>query len=167
MTSEPPNRPSSEDEQAEANDLFIKLDSLMQKHQGRTAGRAEGVVPMLTELVEEASSPGANVPLLQDAIEPVGPLDEGRPQVIADRRRRLQVALYLRLRQRLDEELNAALADHLRLGAVAVDPIFSRVAEELRLILPIVVRESVDQVFGLASLEALLGRPKARGSESR
>lgn len=168
MIPEPLNPPSSEDEQAEANDLFSKLDSLIQKHQGRTARRVAGAVPMLTEPVEEAPAPPAgNIPVLQDAVDPAGPPDEGGPQAIADKRRQLQVALYLRLRQRLDQELNAALADNLRLGAVAVDPIFSRVAQEMRSVLPIVVRESVEQVFGLESLEALLGRPKGRSGESR
>jgi hypothetical protein len=78
---------------------------------------------------------------------------------MVEKRRQLQVALYLRLRQRLDHELDAALADDRRLGAVAVHPAFTRMAEELRAVLPIVVRESVEQVFGLESLEALLGRP--------
>ena len=164
MTLEPPNPLTSEDELAEANDLFGKLDSLMQKHQGRTAGRAEGAVPMLTEPVEQTpASPAENIPVLRDAVEP----DEGGPQVIADKRRQMQVALYLRLRQRLDQELNAALADNRRLGAVAIDPIFSRVAEEMRSLLPIVVRESVDQVFGLEFLEASLVWPKGRGGDSR
>jgi hypothetical protein len=164
MTPEPLNPLSSEDEQAEANDLFSKLDSLMQKHQGGSAGRAAGAVPMLTEPVEEApASALANVPVLLDAIE----ADDDGPQVIADKRRQMQVALYLRLRQRLDEELNAVLADNLRLGDVAVDPIFSRVAEEMRSLLPIVVRESVDQVFGLEFLEASLVWPRGRGSDGR
>jgi hypothetical protein len=79
----------------------------------------------------------------------------------------LQVALYLRLRQRLDEELNAALTDNLRLGSIVVDPAFTRVAQELRAVLPIVVRESVEQVFGLEALEALLGRPPTGEGEER
>jgi hypothetical protein len=86
---------------------------------------------------------------------------------LAQARRQLQVALYLRLRQRLDQELEAALADNVRLGAVAVDPAFTRVAQELRAILPIVVRESVEQVLAPASFEALVslaGRPDSSRS---
>jgi hypothetical protein len=66
------------------------------------------------------------------------------------------VALYLRLRQRLDHELNEALAENLRLGTVAADPAFSRVAQGLRAMLPVLVRESVEQVFGQELLDTLL-----------
>ena len=156
MSSDPP---SGANDPTDGADLFGKLDSLIQKHQGRTARRSPEAVPMLTEPLDTAPvPPAADIPVLEDAIDPAGVLDHESPQVVADKRRQLQVALYLRLRQRLDQELNAALADNLRLGAVAVDPAFTRVAQELRAILPVVVRESVEQVFGLESLEALLGR---------
>jgi hypothetical protein len=86
---------------------------------------------------------------------------------MTEKRRQLQVALYLRLRQRLDHELDAALADDRRLGAVALHPAFTRVADELRAILPIVVRESVEQVFGIESLETLLGGPLGHTPKER
>lgn len=147
------------------SDLFDKLDSLMQKHQGRArAAQAQGV-PMLTEPVETpAPSRPGGIPVLEDAVDAAaaaaplsGPL--------AQARRQLQVALYLRLRQRLDQELEAALADGLRLGEVAVDPAFTRVTQELRAILPMVVRESVDQVLGPAMFESLV-RVNAPDSDS-
>jgi hypothetical protein len=168
MTPDPLHSASGEDEQAEANDLFSKLDSLIQKHQARGAKRPPDAVPMLTEpLVQTPPAPAAEIPVLRDAVDPALPLNENAPLLMADQRRQLQVALYLRLRQRLDQELDAALADDLRLGAVAVHPAFTRVAEVLRSVLPIVVRESVEQVFGREALEALLGRPARRGSGER
>ena len=121
---------------------------------------------MLTEPVEEVV-PDADIPVLEDAVYPGIVPNDPVPGLMAEKRRQLQVALYLRLRQRLDRELEAALADDQRLGAVAVHPAFMRVAEELRAILPIVVRESVEQVFGLESLEALLGRPAGRAPTDR
>jgi hypothetical protein len=139
-----------------ASDLFGKLDSLIQKHHGRTHHSPSEAVPMLTELIDSPPAPdGMDIPVLEDAIDEAltaaqlsGPL--------AQARRQLQVALYLRLRQRLDQELEAALADNFRLGAVAVDPAFTRVTQELRAILPTIVRESVEQVLAPASFEALL-----------
>jgi hypothetical protein len=146
-----------------AEDLFGKLDSLIQKHQGRTARRASDGEPVLTEPVDETpTAPGPAIPVLEDAVDPGVVADDPIPGLMAEKRRQLQVALYLRLRQRLDHELDAALADDRRLGAVAVHPAFTRVAEELRALLPVVVRESVEQVFGIESLEALLGRPLGR-----
>jgi hypothetical protein len=151
------------DDQAGAEDLFDKLDSLIQKHQGRTARRPTDGAPVLTEPVDETPAvPGPDIPLLEDAVDPGIVADDPVPGLIAEKRRQLQVALYLRLRQRLDRELDAALADDRRLGAVALHPAFTRVADELRAVLPIVVRESVEQVFGLDSLEALFGRPAGR-----
>jgi hypothetical protein len=166
MTEHLPQPASADDDPDKPGDLFGKLDSLIQKHQGRSARRAPDAVPMLTDPVEGAPAPmAADIPVLLDAVDPAAPQDEAAPRGVIEKRRQLQVALYLRLRQRLDQELNAALADNLRLGAVAVDPAFTRVAQELRLVLPIVVRESVEQVFGLGSLEALLGLPRGRGGE--
>lgn len=165
MTANPLQPAPADDDPAD--DLFGKLDLLIQKHQGRIARRASDGVPMLTDPVDGTLPPlAAEIPVLEDAVDPSAPQDEDAPRVVLEKRRQLQVALYLRLRQRLDQELNAALADNLRLGAVAVDPAFTRVAQELRLVLPIVVRESVEQVFGLESLEALLGLPKGRGGET-
>jgi hypothetical protein len=159
---------TADDDPPKPDDLFGKLDSLIQKHQGRTTRRAPDAVPLLTEPVDGAPPVlAADIPVLQDAVDPAALQDQDAPQAMVEKRRQLQVALYLRLRQRLDQELNAALADNLRLGAVAIDPAFTRVAQELRLVLPIVVRESVEQVFGLESLEALLGRPGGRGSRDR
>ncbi|HTS52767.1 MAG TPA: hypothetical protein VMH26_05800 [Burkholderiales bacterium] len=168
MTSDPLHSASGENEQAEANDLFSKLDSLIQKHQARGAKRQPDAAPLLTDPLEQTPPPqAAEVPVLHDAVDPALAPDENAPLLMADQRRQLQVALYLRLRQRLDQELDAALADDLRLGAVAIHPAFTRVVQELRAVLPIVVRESVEQVFGRDSLEALLGRPPARGSAVR
>jgi hypothetical protein len=167
MTAKPAQPAPAEDDPAKPDDLFGKLDSLIQKHQGRTARRALDGVPMLTEPVEGTPPPlAAEIPVLQDAVDPAAPQDENAPRGMVEKQRQLQVALYLRLRQRLDQELNAALADNLRLGAMAVDPAFTRVAQELRSVLPIVVRESVEQVLGLESLEALLGLPRGRGDET-
>lgn len=137
-------------------DLFGKLDSLIQKHQGRSRKAQPEGVPMLTDPIETPTAqPSADIPVLQDAIDEAVAAAQ-LPAPLAQARRQLQVALYLRLRQRLDQELEAALADNLRLGAVAVDPAFTRVAQELRAVLPIVVRESVEQVLGPASFEALM-----------
>jgi hypothetical protein len=140
----------------DATDLFGKLDSLIQKHHGGAHRATSEAVPMLTELIEAPVAPeGTDIPVLEDAIdEALAAAQLSGP--LAQARRQLQVALYLRLRQRLDQELEAALADNVRLGAVAVDPAFTRVAQELRAILPTIVRESVEQVLAPASFEALL-----------
>jgi len=157
MSDDPSTPIHGEDEAADAStDLFGKLDSLIQKHQGRAPHPQSDGVPMLTEPIESEAQPStASIPVLQDAIDEAS-VSPVMPGVLAQARRQLQVALYLRLRQRLDQELEAALADNLRLGAVAVDPAFTRVAQELRSVLPIVVRESVEQVLGPASFAALL-----------
>jgi len=162
MILDPKHPAASGGESADADDLFGKLDSLIQKHQGRGARRPAGGVPLLTEPVEQTSGASAPIPVLDDAIDPAAPAADRVPSLMADKRRQLQVALYLRLRQRLDQELDAVLNDDRRLGAVAVHPAFTRAAQELRAVLPIVVRESVEQVFGLESLEALLGGPSKR-----
>jgi hypothetical protein len=154
-------------EKADADDLFDKLDSLIQKHQGRSARHPSEGAPVLTEPVEEMPAPGAEIPVLEDAVDPGAPAALGVPRLMAEKRRQLQVALYLRLRQRLDQELDAALADDRRLGAVPVHPVFTRAAQELRAMLPLVVRESVEQVFGLESLEALLAGPSQHDSADR
>ena len=168
MIRDPKDAASGGGDQPGAEDLFGKLDSLIQKHQGRTARRPAEGAPVLTEPIENAPIvPDADIPVLNDAVDPGVVANNPVPGLMAEKRRQLQVALYLRLRQRLDHELDAALADDQRLGAVAVHPAFTRVAEELRAVLPIVVRESVEQVFGLESLEALLGRPTGRSTTDR
>lgn len=165
MSREPSLPVHSEGETSDAaNDLFGKLDSLIQKHQGRTHRLQSEGVPMLTELIEsEAAQRSSDIPVLQDAVDEAA-ASQQMPALMAQARRQLQVALYLRLRQRLDEELEAALADNLRLGAVAVDPVFTRVAQELRSVLPVIVRESVEQVLGPASFEALLSVSGRQGN---
>jgi hypothetical protein len=165
MIRDPKDAASGSEDPTGAEDLFGKLDSLIQRHQGRTARRTAEGAPVLTELIDEAPMlPDADIPVLREAVDPG--VVASNP-LMAEKRRQLQVALYLRLRQRLDHELDAALADDQRLGAVALHPAFTRVAEELRAVLPIVVRESVEQVFGLESLEALLGRPTGRATTDR
>jgi hypothetical protein len=165
MIGDPKHSPSGAGDQVDTDDLFGKLDSLIQKHQGRGATHPGQRAPVLTEPVEQTRAPaGADIPVLEDAVDPRA-ADEAVPRLIAEKRRQLQVALYLRLRQRLDRELDAALADDLRLGAVALHPAFTRLAEELRAVLPIVVRESVEQVFGIESLEALLGGAARRDTK--
>jgi hypothetical protein len=168
MIHDPRQAASRGDDQPGDEDLFGKLDSLIQKHQGRTARTSIEGAPVLTEPVDEAPlMPGGDIPVLKEAVP--GPVaDDPVLSLMAEKRRQLQVALYLRLRQRLDHELDAALADDRRLGAVAVHSAFMRAAEELRAVLPIVVRESVEQVFGLDSLEALFGhRPAGRTPSDR
>jgi len=133
------------------DELFDKLDQLISRHQSRASSQGtapSGVaphppVPTLTDAVERqrrASAP--EIPVLEEA---VGPLDEPDQRPAAgDRRRQLQVALYLRLRQRLDRELEALA----RGRAQAVDARLTRVVQALRDALPAIVRESVDQALG-------------------
>ena len=168
MAHDPLHPAWQEVESAQApTDLFGKLDSLIQKHQGRAPRRPPDGVPMLTEPVEDAPPSAQSViPVLEDVVDANAEREARTPAFLAHARRQLQVALYLRLRQRLDIELEAALADDLRLGAVAVEPAFSRVTEELRAVLPLVVRESVEQVLGQEWLEALFLQIQS-GSDER
>jgi len=161
MILDPPHAGAGEDRQTDADDLFIKLDSLIQKHQEHAPQRASGAVPTLEDaLGQRQREPTKDVPVLRDSVDRTGAGDSG---LLADHRRQLQVALYLRLRRHLDQELDAALADDLRLGAATLHPAFARAAQELRSVLPIVVREAVEQVFGRESLEALLGHTGQSG----
>ena len=163
MTLDPLHAGAGEDRQTDANDLFSKLDSLIQEHQERAPTRRSDAVPTLQDALGQGQpAPAKDVPVLRDSVDRARP-DEPGPGLLADHRRQLQVALYLRLRRRLDQELDAALADELRLGAAALHPAFVRAAQELRSVLPIVVREAVEQVFGRESLEALLGRTAQSG----
>lgn len=161
MTLDPLHAGPGEDRQSDANDLFSKLDSLIQKHQERARQQPPGGVPTLEDaLGQRQATSVSDVPVLRDSVDGAGTGERG---LLADRRRQLQVALYLRLRQRLDQELDAALTDELGLRAAAFHPAFNRAAQELRSVLPIVVREAVEQVFGWESLEALLGRTGQSG----
>ena len=168
MAHDPLHPAWQEVESAQApTDLFGKLDSLIQKHQGRAPRRPPDGVPTLTEPVEDAPPSAQSViPVLEDVVDANAECEARAPAFLAHARRQLQVALYLRLRQRLDIELEAALADDLRLGAVAVEPAFSRVTEELRAVLPLVVRESVEQVLGQEWLEAVFLQLRS-GSDER
>jgi len=134
------------------DDLFDKLDQLISRHQGRAPLHGTGPpeaapsprVPTLTEAVDRprpASTP--EIPVLEEAVEP---LDEAPVQWPAptDRRRQLQVALYLRLRQRLDQEIEALAQGRVQ----AVDARLTRIVQALRDALPAIVRESVDQALG-------------------
>jgi hypothetical protein len=165
MALDPLHAAPGEDRQTDADDLYSKLDSLIQKHQERAPKRRSDAVPTLQDALGQGQpAPAKDVPVLSDAVDRARAADLSGP-LLADHRRQLQVALYLRLRRRLDQELDAALADDLRLGAAALHPAFARAAQELRSVLPMVVREAVEQVFGRESLEALLGRTPLRGDE--
>jgi hypothetical protein len=128
----------------DTEDLFGKLDQLISRHQGRgPAGAAPGSVPTLTEAVETQAAAGdEQIPVLSDVVElPATPL-QALPQTSAEKRRQLQVALYLRLRQRLDQEFGGeafAFMPPAQLG---------QIVQALRNALPAVVRESVEQVLG-------------------
>ncbi len=121
MIHDPKHGTAAEDDSASDEDLFGKLDSLIRKHQGRTARRPTEGAPVLTEPLDETPvATGADIPVLEDAVDPGPGAGDSVLGLMAEKRRQLQVALYLRLRQRLDHELDAALADDRRLGAVAV-----------------------------------------------
>jgi hypothetical protein len=126
------------------DDLFDKLDSLISKHQGALAGRAPpSAVPVLTESVEAGRRAASDIPVLDQAVE-LSP----ESAAMAEKRRQLQVALYLRLRQRLDAELSVALTSHPAFAAAQSQPELARVIQALRSALPQIVRESVTQVLG-------------------
>jgi hypothetical protein len=134
-----PSRPPG----SEADDLFGKLDSLISKHQGALAARSSSPsVPVLTEAVESQRS-ASEVPVLDEAVDLSAP-----GGMIAEKRRQLQVALYLRLRQRLDAELEQAISTHPAFVAAEGQPALARITQELRAALPQIVRDSVAQVLG-------------------
>jgi len=137
------------------DDLFDKLDELIGRHQPRTPRRRlEASVPTLTEAVAPAPQQ-LEIPVLNEVVEiPSTPPGETPPETASeapppaiDKRKQLQVALYLRLRQRMDQELQAALAAHSAGAGSAVDQAMARLARELRNALPAIVREAVEQVF--------------------
>ncbi|MCC7546866.1 MAG: hypothetical protein IT532_03785 [Burkholderiales bacterium] len=126
----------------DSDELLGKLEHLLHRQEpGTPAARGEPV-PLLTEAVEdEARAPEANVPVLLDAVESQQP-QTSPPAVPLDQLRLLQAALYLRLRQSVDEALqDASLAD---LPATQR----AQFAQALRRALPRIVRESVVQAFG-------------------
>jgi hypothetical protein len=129
----------------DADDLFDKLDSLISKHQGALAGRAPppSAVPVLTESVDAPRPAASEIPVLNEAVE-ISP----ETAAVVEKRRQLQVALYLRLRQRLDAELSAALSAHPAFAAAQAQPELAHVIHEMRAALPQIVRESVTQVLG-------------------
>jgi len=137
------------------DDLFDKLDELIGRRQTQAPRRRpQPSVPTLTETVAPAPQQ-LEIPVLNEVVEilsaPAGaPAADTSPDAAAapiDKRKQLQVALYLRLRQRLDQELQAALADHSAGAGSAVDRALAQLARELRTALPAVVREAVEQVF--------------------
>ncbi len=139
---------------SEQDDLFGKLDELIGRHQARVPRRLAPAVPTLTEAVAPAPQQ-LEIPVLNEVIEiPSTPPGQTAPESAADaapapvdKRKQLQVALYLRLRQRLDQELQAALAANSAGAGSAVDQAMARFARDLRNALPAIVREAVEQVF--------------------
>jgi hypothetical protein len=142
MASEP--QPPRED-YIDTDDLFSKLDQLINRHQGRAAARpATGGVPTLTEAVDAPSNGAPEIPVLRDVVEIASAAaagDGGVASLSEASLRQLQIALYLRLRQRLDQELTG--------DAFAFVPPqqMSRIAQALRGALSEVVRDSVEQLF--------------------
>jgi hypothetical protein len=131
----------------EDDELFDKLDQLLSRHQGRAQPNVPAPVPTLTEAVESPPPDATQeVPVLHDAVElPASEAAAESPS--AERRRQLQVALYLRLRQRLDREFETLL--RTRSGAAAAERgALLQTLQALRNALPAIVRESVDQALG-------------------
>jgi hypothetical protein len=141
---------SPRDPHIDTDDLFGKLDQLISRHQGR-AGARPAAVPTLTEAVDALAPAAAPpIPVLSDVVEVPGEAPADTPgetlgealRAPPDKRRQLQVALYLRLRQRLDQELGGE-------AFAFVPPAqLSQVAHALRTALPAIIRDSVDQVLG-------------------
>ena len=140
---------------SEQDDLFGKLDELIGRHQVRPPRpRPEASVPTLTEAVAPAPQQ-LEIPVLNEVVEipptPPGEAPAERASDAAstpvDKRKQLQVALYLRLRQQLDQELQATLAANSAGAGSAVDQAMARLARDLRNALPAIVREAVEQVF--------------------
>jgi hypothetical protein len=138
------------------DDLFDQLDELIGRHQTRAPRRrAPPTVPTLTEAVAPALHQ-LEIPVLNEVVEipyipsgaaPSAELAADAAAAPIDKHKQLQVALYLRLRQRLDQEVQAALAAHSVGAGSAVDRAMAQLARELRNALPAVVREAVEQVF--------------------
>lgn len=149
MTSDPSSADASPTDGGE--DLFGKLDQLLSRHQVGP-GRANRLTPppVLTDAVDNGGGSRAQtsgrgedgIPVLHDAVEEDDQFHD--VETAALRRRQLQAALYLRLRQRLDEQL--ALAS----TGAAPDEELAQFARRLRNALPEIVRTSVEQVFAPA-----------------
>jgi hypothetical protein len=129
----------------EDDELFDKLDQLLSRHQGRAQPNVPAPVPTLTEAVEPPPPDATQeVPVLHDAVElPASEAAAESPS--AERRRQLQVALYLRLRQRLDREFETLLSTR---SAAAERGALLQTLQTLRNALPAIVRESVDHALG-------------------
>ena len=140
--------PSPED--GASDELFGKLDQLLRRQDATAASAHADAVPMLTEAVggEPAQPEEADVPVLRDAVDNPPPA-QGPPPLALDQLRLLQAALYLRLRQSMDEALQDAALQGLSATQRA------QFAQALRRALPTIVRESVVQAFGQ-------GEPPAR-----
>lgn len=138
MTPEP--LAAHEHDATPAEDLFGKLDQLLSKHQiVATHSAAATALPTLTDAVDAASRARDDVPVLLDAVDEDE--QDREAQQAAARQRALQAALYLRLRQRLDEHA-ASVA-----GGKIPDEHVAQFMRTLRGALPDIVRESVEQVF--------------------
>jgi len=125
------------------DDLFGKLDHLLNRQEAVIAQPARpDAVPMLTEAMDPLQpAQDSDVPVLLDAVEAEAPR-AGAASVPVDQQRLLQAALYLRLRQRIDEAMQEeGLAD------IPAEQ-RARLATSLRRGLPRIVRESVEQAFG-------------------
>ncbi len=146
-------RPADNLPPAEQDDLFGKLDDLLAKRQGRpTRLRTAPAVPTLTEAVSTPPQQ-LEIPVLNEVVTDAPSPDDADQAshvapVVVDKRQRLQVALYLRLRQRLDQELQAAISARMQANDGVPDVLLSNLARSLRSALPGIVRESVEQVFG-------------------
>jgi len=124
------------------DELLGKLDQLLRRQEASPAVAHPGQVPMLTEAVERpAGGADSDVPVLLDAVEST-PAAPAPPAVPLDQLRLLQAALYLRLRQSMDEALEDEALRELSATQRA------QFAQALRRSLPRVVRESVEQAFG-------------------
>ena len=82
------------------------------------------------------------IPVLNDVVHAPPTVEPDTHWSSSEKRRQLQVALYLRLRQRLDQELDGAAFAYVPPGPLA------QLAQALRAALPGIVRESVDQTLG-------------------
>jgi len=133
---------ASRPEDEASDELFGKLDQLLRRQDSTAEPARIEPVPMLTEAVEgDAPGPVEDVPVLLDAVEST-PVAGAPPPVAPDQLRLLQAALYLRLRQSVDEALQDAALQDLSATQRA------QFAQALRRALPRIVRESVVQAFG-------------------
>ena len=132
-----------------SDELFGKLDQLLRRQDATADPAHADAVPMLTAAVRgEPAEAEEHVPVLLDAVDNTPPA-QGAPPLALDQLRLLQAALYLRLRQSVDEALQDAALQGLSATQRA------QFAQALRRALPTIVRESVVQAFGQ-------GEPPAR-----